>query len=231
MKRKSIKILKSDIDIINWDESINKILEWSKHNSSKYVCIVSSHSLVSSRINRKINNALNKSDMCTPDGMPVAWLISYLTGKKQERINGPDLMSKYLSIAEIKQESIFLLGGSEETLNKLVQKIKEKYPRLEIAGHFSPSFKPLSIRENREIIDMINHSKAGTVWIGLGHPKQELWMAEHSKHINATLIGVGAAFNFHAGTIRRAPLWMQKFGFEWFYRMIQEPRLINRYVL
>lgn len=173
-----------------------------------------------------------EADMSTPDGAPIAWMLRRLGYPAQERINGPDLMLHYCAHAERTGESVFLYGGRIETLLLLEQRLKEKFPELRIAGRYSPPFRKLTEEEDRQVTEKINSSGAATVWVGLGCPKQEQWMAEHRGAINAVMIGVGAAFDYHAGTLRRAPVWMQQNGLEWLHRLCKEPsRLWKRYLL
>jgi N-acetylglucosaminyldiphosphoundecaprenol N-acetyl-beta-D-mannosaminyltransferase len=151
--------------------------------------------------------------------------------RHQERINGPDLMLKYCEQAAMRGEGVFLYGGTPETLRRLQSALRERFPTLKIAGAISPPFRPLTPAEDAEVIATINASKAGTVWVSLGCPKQEKWMAAHRNQIRAVMIGVGAAFDYHAGTIQRAPSWMQDHGLEWLYRLASEPgRLSGRYL-
>ena len=150
----------------------------------------------------------------------------------QQRINGPDLMWKYCEQAQYRDESVFFYGSSEATLALLKTKLLSAFPTLKIAGVISPPFRTLTSAEDMAIIEQINTSGAGVVWVSLGCPKQELWMAEHRGRINAVMVGVGAAFDYHAGTLKRAPLWMQHNGLEWFYRLVSEPRrLWKRYLI
>ena len=129
-------------------------------------------------------------------------------------------------------QSIFLYGASSDALTLLQHRLLQEWPTLKIAGAYSPPFRPLSAEEDRAIVKLIKDSGAGTVWVSLGCPKQELGMAKQLGHINAVMIGVGAAFDYHAGTLRRAPLWMQKRGLEWLYRLVTEPRrLWLRYLI
>jgi N-acetylglucosaminyldiphosphoundecaprenol N-acetyl-beta-D-mannosaminyltransferase len=175
---------------------------------------------------------VNEADMATPDGMPLVWVLRRMGFQQQERINGPDLMWRLCGQAEQKGLSIFLYGSTPETIEKLTDNLKAAFPRLAVAGDCSPPFRPLSEEENREIVDRINSSDAHVVFVGLGCPKQEFWMAEHRGAIQAVMIGVGAAFDYHAGTVKRAPLWMQRSGLEWLFRLLSEPkRLWKRYLV
>jgi N-acetylglucosaminyldiphosphoundecaprenol N-acetyl-beta-D-mannosaminyltransferase len=150
----------------------------------------------------------------------------------QQRINGPDLMWKYCALAQSNHESIFLYGGTPQTLQALQQRLISSFPQLKIAGAYSPPFQASTPQEDAEIVRIINASGSGTVWVALGCPKQELWMAQHRGKVNAVMIGVGAAFDYHASTIVRAPLWMQEYGLEWLHRLNAEPtRLWKRYLV
>jgi N-acetylglucosaminyldiphosphoundecaprenol N-acetyl-beta-D-mannosaminyltransferase len=225
-------VIGSFIDAITWEEAITRISAWSAARESRYVCICNSHSVVTSQQDADFSRVIAQADMATPDGAPVAWMLRRLGFNEQQRINGPDLMLKYCERAASCNESIFLYGGSPDTLRILQTKLPELFPGLKIAGAISPPFRALSSEEDAEFVRKINVSTAGTVWVSLGCPKQEKWMAAHRGQINAVMLGVGAAFDYHAGTIKRAPLWMRNLGLEWFYRLLSEPRrLYKRYIV
>ena len=182
--------------------------------------------------------------MATPDGAPVAWMLRRLGQADQERINGPDLMWRYCETVQARSSSlrgcadiasrsgIFLYGSSERTLTTLQGKLVGAFPDLHIAGAISPPFRALTSDEDDVIVAQINASNAGVVFVSFGCPKQELWMAAHRGRIHAVMIGVGAAFDYHAGTIQRAPKWMQDAGLEWLHRLASEPRrLWRRYLV
>ena len=177
---------------------------------------------------RKIQN---ESWMSLPDGKPLSMVSKKRGFENAGRVPGPDLMPKVFEKSREKKYRHFFYGSTDQTLKMLEQKIREKYPYLEIAGMYSPPFRKLTEEEDREIVDKINEAKPDFVWVALGAPKQEIWMAEHRDKIHALMIGVGAAFDFEAGTVKRAPKWMQEMCLEWFYRILQDPmRLIPRYV-
>jgi N-acetylglucosaminyldiphosphoundecaprenol N-acetyl-beta-D-mannosaminyltransferase len=150
----------------------------------------------------------------------------------QRRVYGPDFFWAYCQSAEASAEPIYLLGSSPETLERLQLRLREAFPRLRIAGATSPPFRPLTAEEDRAIVEAINSSGARTVWVSLGCPKQEIWMASHHDAVHAVMLGVGAAFDFHAGTVRQAPRWMREHGLEWLHRLATEPRrLWRRYLV
>lgn len=225
-------VIGSPINQITWSDAVNTLALWGEQHESRVVCICNAHSVVTAKQDQEFNQVLKHADMSTPDGAPVAWMIKKVSGQPQARINGPDLMLKYCEHAEKIGQSIYLYGGQESTLNILVDVLKSKYPNLKIAGYLSPPFRELNAEEKQKIIQDINASGAHTVWVGLGCPKQEKWMHEHKGKINAVMVGVGAAFDYHAGTIKRAPKWMQNSGLEWFHRLCSEPkRLWKRYLV
>jgi N-acetylglucosaminyldiphosphoundecaprenol N-acetyl-beta-D-mannosaminyltransferase len=171
---------------------------------------------------------LRQADLATPDGAPVAWMLRRLGHPGQERINGPDLMWRWCGTAAQQGASIFLLGSAAATLARLEERLRATWPQLRIAGSLSPPFRPLTPAEDAQVIERINTSGAGVVFVSLGCPKQERWMAEHRGAVRAVMIGVGAAFDFHAGTVSRAPVWMRQHGLEWLHRLLSEPRRLWR---
>ncbi len=232
MSIKRFPVLGAYISHITWDDAIQKIQEWGQRHESRYVCICNVHSVVTATRDPDFNRVINSADMATPDGAPVAWVLRRSGFKTQERINGPDLMWRYLKKAEELDQQVFFYGSNEDTLSKLIVSINSEFPRLRIAGAYSPPFRSLTQEEDEAEINLIKQSGAHVVFVGLGCPKQERWMAAHCGRINAVMIGVGAAFDYHAGTIKRAPLSWQRHGFEWLYRLISEPRrLFMRYLI
>ena len=212
------------IDVIDWETALLRIDSWANARESRYVCICNVHSVTTALRDRELAQVFRESSTNTPDGAPVAWLLRRSGHGAQQRINGPDLMLRHAKRAAVSGQSIYLYGGRETTLKLLHDALIRRYPDLKIAGMHSPPFRALSPEEDQEDVDRINASGAGVVWVGLGCPKQEKWMAAHRGRIDAVMIGVGAAFDYHAGTIRRAPRWMRNAGFEWAHRLISEPR-------
>ena len=232
MMRQTFSVFGSPIDVVDWPEAISRIADWAARNESRYVCICNAHSVVTATSDAAFAEAVRQADMATPDGAPVAWLIGKQTGQVQQRVNGPDLMWRYLAEGARHGGPVFLYGASEETLQILRIRLEEAFPDLRIAGTCSPPFRSLTAEEDDQMVEMINSSGATTVWVSLGCPKQEKWMADHKGRVRAVMIGVGAAFDYHAGSIRRAPLWMQRNGLEWLHRLVSEPRrLWKRYLV
>ena len=168
--------------------------------------------------------------MAIPDGGPLSSVGRKRGFSKMERTTGPDYLKEILKTSAEEGYRHFFYGSTDETLDKLQRHLKENYQGIQIAGMYSPPFRVLSESEDQEIIRMINESQADFVWIGLGAPKQERWMAAHQGKVKGFMVGVGAAFDYLAGNISRAPMWMQKGNLEWLYRLMQEPkRLFKRY--
>lgn len=224
-------VLDSFIDAITWEDALGRIVSWGAQRQSRYVTLCNVHSVVTASQNQDFNTVIRQADMALPDGSPVAWALRRAGFAKQQRINGPDLMWRYLAIAERIGQTVYFYGSTEATLDKLRLRLTEQFPNLRIAGSMSPAFRELTEVEDQAHVDAINQSGAHVVFVGLGCPKQEAWMAQHRGRIQSVMVGVGAAFDYHAGTLRRAPVWMQKSGFEWLHRLATEPRrLARRYV-
>ena len=220
------------IDVIGWDAALERIAHWADQRQSRVVAICNAHSVITARQDPEFREAVENAAMATADGAPVAWTIRNLGYPEQKRINGPDLMLRYCELAAQNGQKIFLYGNEEKTVSRLTKTLLKAFPGLQIAGSITPPFRTLSDAEDEQIVNEINDSGAQVVFVSLGCPKQEKWMADHAGRVQAVMIGVGAAFDYHAGTIKRAPVWMQQRGLEWFYRLVSEPRrLWRRYFL
>lgn len=168
--------------------------------------------------------------MAIPDGGPLSTVGRWRGHKKMRRVTGPDFMREIFEMSAQRGYRHFFYGSTESTLCKLREKLMKNYPGICIAGMYSPPFVPLTYEENCIIEKTINESKPDFIWVGLGAPRQEVWMKEHQGRLKGFMIGVGAGFDYHAGNISRAPEWMQRMNLEWLYRLIQEPgRLFKRY--
>ena len=168
--------------------------------------------------------------MAIPDGGPLSTVGQKRGHKNMERTTGPSLMGEIFEISAKKGYRHYFYGSKEETLELLQKKLMEKYPEIQIAGMYSPPFRPMAEEEDKAIVERINETKPDFVWVGLGAPKQEKWMAAHQGKIDGLMLGVGAGFDYYAGNIQRAPQWTQKHNLEWVYRLVQDPkRLFKRY--
>ena len=230
--RHTQRVIGARIDVLGWDDAVARIAAWAGQGVSRVVFICNVHSVVTARQDPAFAAALAQADLATPDGAPVAWMLRRLGHAGQPRINGPDLMWRCCADAAARGTSVYLYGGTEEVLVRLQQRLRAAFPGLRIAGASSPPFRVLSAEEDAAAVAAINASGAGVVWVSLGCPKQELWMHAHRGRVQAVMVGVGAAFDYHAGTTPRAPRWMQEAGLEWLHRLASEPRrLWRRYLV
>ena len=193
-----------------------------------YICVSNVHTTVTSYEDSKYLNIQNNALMALPDGGPLSSLGRKRGYPDMERVTGPSLMG------EVFKEGYkhYFYGSTDETLELLKEKLTKNYSNMTIVGMYSPPFRPLTDKEDEEVIKQINDTNPDFVWIGLGAPKQEIWMSEHQGKINGLMIGVGAGFDYYAGNIKRAPIWMQEHNLEWLYRLVQDPkRLFKRYLV
>ena len=224
-------ILKTNINVTDMDTVLRTIEKSLEEVRGNYICVSNVHTTVMAFRDENYRKIQNESWMSLPDGKPLSMVSKKRGFENAGRVPGPDLMPKIFEKSKEKKYRHFFYGSTEQTLKILEQKIREKYPYLEIVGMYSPPFRKLTEEEDNQIIEKINETKPDFVWVALGAPKQEIWMAEHKNKIQALMLGVGAAFDFEAGTVKRAPKWMQEMCLEWFYRILQDPmRLIPRYV-
>ncbi len=210
------------------------LLDYLEKNISEikgdYICVSNVHTTVTSFEDAAYCAIQNGGLMAIPDGGPLSTVGQKRGHKNMERTTGPSLMGEIFEISAKKGYRHYFYGSKEETLELLQKKLMEKYPEIQIAGMYSPPFRPLTEEEDKVIIERINETKPDFVWVGLGAPKQEKWMAAHQGKIDGLMLGVGAGFDYYAENIKRAPMWMQKHNLEWVYRLVQDPkRLFKRY--
>jgi N-acetylglucosaminyldiphosphoundecaprenol N-acetyl-beta-D-mannosaminyltransferase len=206
---------------------------WRTEGRRDYVCVVSVHGIVVSQRDPVIRSALNRCGLATEDGMPLVWWSKLSGHRDARRVCGSDLLEHMCAAGVGRQYRHYFYGGSPRVVERLVERLQARHPGMIVAGYRSPPFRPLTAEEDAAHVAEINATKPDFVWIGLGMPKQEKWMVSHLGRIEAAaLIGVGAAFDFHAGTKPRAPTWMQRSGLEWLFRLASEPRrLAHRYLI
>ena len=195
-----------------------------------YICVSNVHTTVTSYEDASYCAVQNGGLMAIPDGGPLSTVGRRRGYKNMARTTGPSLMGEIFKISAKKGYRHYFYGSKQETLELLEKKLKEHYPGIKIAGMYSPPFRPLTEEEDKAVIERINEANPDFVWIGLGAPKQEKWMAAHQGKIDGLMLGVGAGFDYYAENIKRAPMWMQKHNLEWVYRLVQDPkRLFKRY--
>jgi len=198
-----------------------------------YVCVCNVHTVMASQEDAELRAALMSSSINVPDGQPLVWAINALGHNLAGRVYGPELMSRACAHAADSGHRFYLYGGRNQgALVQLALNLRQRYPGVRIVGGYSPPHRPLTGEEQDAVADEINRSRADVVWVGIGVPKQEKWMAQMRPRLETPLmIGVGAAFDFHAGLVAQAPNWIQEAGLEWAYRLAHEPRrLWRRYV-
>lgn len=224
-------ILGVGVSAITMTMALDIINNWIVQRAHEYVTVTGVHGVMESQRHTHIKKIHNEAGLVTPDGMPLVWLSRLYGHNHVERVYGPDLM---LALCERSVEhKHFFYGGGEGVPDLLAVRLGERFPRLRVVGTYSPPFRALTESEDESVVKMINGAEPDIVWVGLGTPKQELWMADHRNKLDApVLIGVGAAFDFLAGLKRQAPRWMQRAGLEWFFRLMCEPRrLWRRYLI
>ncbi|MDZ7858009.1 WecB/TagA/CpsF family glycosyltransferase [Sphaerotilus sp.] len=230
--RQRAEVLGVLVDVLDWTTAVERICDWAERRESRYVSICDAHSIVCATRDVQHGHHIANADMVTPDGWPVAAMLRRLGHPQQERINGPDLMTRLLVEAESRGLGVYVYGTTDQTLAALKAALSLRYPALRIVGLHSPPFRPLSPEEDAADIARIHASGAHLVMTGLGCPKEDRWMFEHRGRIQAVMLGIGAGIDFHAGTVARAPAWMRDHGFEWLFRLTQEPRrLWRRYLV
>lgn len=226
------KIFSLKISLGTFQDFIQKIIQLSVQKQSSYVCVANVHMCIETYKDERFAEIVNNADLVTPDGKPLVFGLKWLYDIEQDKVSGPDLMPSLLAEAEKENLSVFFYGATQEVLNQLIEFCKQKYPDLKIAGVISPPFRKLTETEELADINVINRSKANLVFVALGCPKQEVWMNRMKGKINAVMLGVGGAFPMLVGAEKRAPIWMQENGLEWFFRLAQDPkRLFKRYLV
>jgi N-acetylglucosaminyldiphosphoundecaprenol N-acetyl-beta-D-mannosaminyltransferase len=224
-------VLGMKVSSTDYQHASDLILSWAQQNLSKYVCVATVNNVMESFDSATFQKVMNEADLVTPDGMPVVWALKSLGVKEATRVYGPDLTPIVLEKATASGTPVGFYGASPEVLQLLVEKVRAANPKLQVAYAYSPPFRPISPAEDLAIIDDINRSGAKILFIGLNTPKQDLWMSAHRDRVQAVMIGVGAAFDFIAGSKRQAPRWMMRMGLEWLFRLATEPRrLWKRYL-
>lgn len=223
-------ILGVDIAAIDMQWLLNFLDENISNLSGDYICVSNVHTTVTAYEDEEYQKVQNGGILAMPDGGPLSSVGQKRGFKNMKRTTGPSLMGEIFKISVSKGYRHYFYGSTDETLEKLYSVLEETYPGIQIAGMYSPPFRPMTEDEDKAIVERINETKPDFVWVGLGAPKQEKWMAAHQGRVNGLMVGVGAGFDYHAGNIDRAPEWMQKSNLEWVYRLLQDPkRLFGRY--
>jgi N-acetylglucosaminyldiphosphoundecaprenol N-acetyl-beta-D-mannosaminyltransferase len=224
-------ILGMRVDGTSYSDAAHRIASWAKDGDSRYVCVATVNNVMEAHDDERFLEVMNEADLVTPDGMPLVWGLRRLGIPNATRVYGPDLVPVVLDIAETDRIPVGFYGGAPDVLNALLAAVARRWPRLHIAYASSPPFTKLSAGEDQSMTEAIAGSGARIVFVGLGCPKQERWMASHRGRLPAVMVGVGAAFDFLAGKKRQAPRALQRAGLEWAFRLVMEPRrLWKRYL-
>ena len=223
-------ILGVNINVTTMEKTVTYIQDHLSELKGDYICVSNVHTTVTAYRNEEYRAVQNGGAMAIPDGKPLSIVCQRRGYKEAGRVPGPDLMPEIFRVSEEKGYRHFFYGSKQSTLDTLKEKLQSRYPKLNIVGMYSPPFRPLSEEEDLKEVTMIKEADPDFIWVGLGAPKQENWMAAHKGKVNGLMLGVGAGFDFHAGTVKRAPKWMQEMCLEWLFRLIQDPkRLLPRY--
>ncbi len=218
------------IDRTSYPDATHRVLGWAARGESRYVCVASVHTVMEAWDDPRFREVVNAADLVTPDGMPLVWMLRALGCPGQSRVCGTDLTTHLCQALAHHGLPAGFYGGAPETLKMMIRNLRHRFPTLRVAYAYSPPFRAVTAQEDEEVVQDIRRSEARVLFVGLGCPKQERWMADHRGRMPAVMIGVGAAFDFLAGRRRRAPKWLQLLGLEWAHRLAMEPaRLWRRY--
>lgn len=224
-----IDVLGVGISAITMNTAVHEITRWITNGPQHYVCVTGVHGVMEAQRDPELLRIHNESGLTTPDGMPLVWASRWAGAAHVDRVYGPDLMLELCALAAKQGWRSFFYGGKPGVPELLAEQLAARFSGLVVAGTDSPPFRELTPEEDAGIVERINAAGPDIVWVGLSTPKQERWMAAHTGRVLApVLIGVGAAFDIHAGLLPQAPWWMQRSGTEWLYRLAREPRRLWR---
>ncbi len=227
--RQRFAVLGVRVDAVDPEGTVARVASWIARGGREYVCVSNVHSVMETRRNPGLRAVLEGAGLTVPDGMPLVWMGRAQGHPDVRRVYGPDLTLLLCETAAREGWACFFHGGEEGTAARLARAMERRFPGLRVAGCGTPPFRALDVAEQEEEIRRINGARPDIVFVGLGCPKQELWMAARRSRLQApVLVGVGAAFDFHTGRVRQAPRWMMSAGLEWLFRLSQEPRRLWR---
>ncbi len=224
-----VDVLGVGISAIDMDRALDEIERWITAREQHYVCVTGVHGVMESQQDPDLRRIHNESGLTTPDGMPMVWAGHRAGAAGMRRVYGPDLMLALCERAAARGWTSFFYGGRDGVPETLAARLVARFPDLRVVGTYSPPFRPLTAEEDAALVERLDAAAPDLLWVGLSTPKQERWMAAHVGRVQApVLLGVGAAFDIHAGTLAQAPRWMQRSGLEWAYRLFREPRRLWR---
>jgi N-acetylglucosaminyldiphosphoundecaprenol N-acetyl-beta-D-mannosaminyltransferase len=226
----AVTVLGVPLALTDYGRTMDWIDEMISHNEHGYICVAATHTVMVCEEDPELREAVLNSSLTVPDGQPLVWAMNALGGDLSQRVYGPELMARYCERAAETGVRMYLYGGRNQgALVQLALNLRQRFGGVKIVGGYSPPFRDITQEEEDAIVNEINRSRADVIWVGVGAPKQEKWMAAMRDRLDApVMIGVGAAFDFHAGLVPQAPNWMQSSGLEWLYRLAHEPRRLWR---
>lgn len=226
-------VLGVQVNVLNMEEAVALCDAQIRSDRKGYVCVTDVHGVIEAQTDPSFRSILNNSYMTTPDGMPLVWVGRLQGHAEMRRVYGPDLLMALCGVSAARGYRHFFFGGKPGVADQLARKLQAKFPGLEVAGTYAPPFRSLTAVEERELEAQVGKARPDVFWVGLGLPKQERFMAQYCGRLNAKLmIGVGAAFDIHAGLVKEAPQWLKNAGLQWLHRLCQEPgRLGRRYAV
>ena len=231
-KRERYRVVSLDVDRCTHDSAVERVVELARRGSGSYVCFGTVHMIMESYDSPEFGDRVNAADLIVPDGMPTVWMQRIQKAKDPERVRANDLMMRLIARAENEGLKVGFYGGKPEVIDAIRERAGSEHPNLEIAYAYSPPFRPPTTKEDNEITAEIDRSGTQILFMGLGCPKQENWMAAHKHRVKCVMLGVGASFDFYAGNVKESPAWLGRLGLEWLYRLTQEPkRLWRRYLI
>jgi N-acetylglucosaminyldiphosphoundecaprenol N-acetyl-beta-D-mannosaminyltransferase len=226
----SRRVLNMRVDATTYEDASRRVLRWAREGRSAYVCVATVHMTMEAYDSAAFRQVVNGADLVTPDGRPLVWALRSLGVRGASQVRGTDLTQHVVAQAARENVPIGLYGGTPELLEVFGRVLKTRYPNIQVVCQIAPPFRPLTPEEDKAVTKEIVASGTRILFVGIGCPKQENWMAEHVGRIPAVMLGVGAAFDFHTGRVRQAPRWMQLAGLEWVFRLLMDPRrLWKRY--
>lgn len=225
-------VISMGVDVVNLDSSLAIVENLALAKEGSYVCVSNVHMCMETFDDEDFKDVVNSADLVIPDGRPISWAQKLLGKSNAEQVRGQDIMNRLCKVSGSKNLNIGLYGGSSVSLlDQVVNNLKQSYPDIRITYTYSPPFRLLTNDEDQTVINDINNAKVNVLFVGIGCPKQERWMAEHKENLHCAMLGVGAAYDFIAGSKQHAPRWMQQVGLEWLFRLCSEPsRLWKRYL-
>ncbi|HEX6124050.1 MAG TPA: WecB/TagA/CpsF family glycosyltransferase [Pyrinomonadaceae bacterium] len=227
-----VRVVSLNPDVVDHDAAIRRVIELINDGHGGYVCFSTVHMVMEAHDSPSFAEKVNAADMVVPDGMPIVWMQKLQGQTNAARVRANDLMMLLCEFAASHDLTIGFYGGRQEVIDAILERVDRDHPNLRVVYAFSPPFRPLTDEEDSKVVSDINAARPDLLFMGLGCPKQENWMADHKGKVKAVMLGVGASFDFFAGNVRESPAWLGRLGLEWAYRLTQEPRrLWRRYLI